>query len=323
MLRWTRIVLMVFALVLVLQTAGVAALSPGSYTAGRYGLELDGTFAGWLSSAEGGHAVADVVMEQLGPDRIVRKHIGAVKYEDITVTFGADMARSVYQWIQDTLDHKYTRKNGAIIAADYNGMVVSRMEFTNALMTEIGMPALDAASKDAAKMTIKFSPEYTRRTKAQGGTVKATAPADKQKQWLPSNFRLRIDGLESATARVNKIDALVIKQKVTENPVGESRDYQQEPAYLEVPNLVITLAESDSDPLYDWFNASVIQGNNTERSGTLEYLSADMREVLFRVNFQGLGIFKLAPDKMEAGADQIRRVKAEMYCEDIRFTFGK
>jgi hypothetical protein len=31
-----------------------------------------------------------------------------------------------------------------------------------ALITQIGLPALDAASKDAAKMTVKFAPEYTR-----------------------------------------------------------------------------------------------------------------------------------------------------------------
>lgn len=35
-------------------------------------------------------------------------------------------------------------------------------DFVNALITQIGFPALDAAGKDAAKLTIKFSPEYTR-----------------------------------------------------------------------------------------------------------------------------------------------------------------
>ena len=40
------------------------------YTAGKYGLELDGQFAGWIYSAEGGDATSDVVLERLGPDNI-------------------------------------------------------------------------------------------------------------------------------------------------------------------------------------------------------------------------------------------------------------
>lgn len=38
-----------------------------------------------------------------------------------------------------------------------------------ALITQIGFPALDAGSKDAAKMTITFSPEYTRMQSNTGG----------------------------------------------------------------------------------------------------------------------------------------------------------
>jgi hypothetical protein len=39
------------------------------------------------------------------------------------------------------------------------------------------------------------------------------------------------------------------------------------------------------------------------------------------LTFQHLGIFKLTPDKVESGNEQIRRVKAEMYCENITFDY--
>jgi hypothetical protein len=39
------------------------------------------------------------------------------------------------------------------------------------------------------------------------------------------------------------------------------------------------------------------------------------------VAFQTTGLFKLTPDKAEAGSEQIRRVKAEVYCEEIRIKF--
>src|SRR6266571_807027 len=122
--------------------AADAQLTPGkaerSYTAGKYALEIDGQFAGWLESAEGGHATSDVVGEKAERESIQRKHIAGVKYEDITVTCGAGMSRNFYEWIRASLDKQYSRKNGALITCDYNYKELSRTEWSNALITEVG-----------------------------------------------------------------------------------------------------------------------------------------------------------------------------------------
>jgi phage tail-like protein len=298
------------------------------YIAGHYALEVDGIMAGWVQSVEGGQATADVVNEKVGPDHIVHKHISNVKYEDISLNCGTGMSRGLYEWIKASFDHNYQRKNGAIIAADFNFKELSRMTWYHGLISEIGFPALDAASKDAAKMNIKLTPETTRTTTSQGGGAsivgKYSLGQGQQKKWLPSNFRLKIDGTD--TTRVNKIEALVVKQKNVENPVGELRDYEKEPAHLEIPNLVITLAESHSQEFYMWHEDFVIRGNNgqsAERQGTLEYLTPDLNTVLFTLTFYNLGVFKLTPEKVEAGSENIRRVKVEMYCENIRFDYNQ
>ena len=297
-----------------------------AYVAGKYGVDLGGSMAGWVYSAEGGYASSEVVTEKMGPDHIARKHIAGVKYDDITVSCGTGMSKGFYSWIKDSFDHKYSRKDGAIITADYNYKEKSRLTFSQALIAEVGFPALDASSKDPCKLSLKFSPEITRTTATFGGTTAVTGQFKQavQKQWLPSNFRLRIDGLDDACSRVTKIDALVLKQKNVDNSVGEHRDYQKEPASIEVPNLVITTAESHAEELYKWHEDFVIRGNNfdaQEKGATLEYLTPDLKTVLFTVTFQHLGIFKLSPDKVEAGSEQIRRVKAEMYCEEMTFNF--
>jgi len=296
------------------------------YVAGKYGIELDGIMAGWVSSVEGGHATSDVVSEKVGPDHIVHKHIAGVKYEDISISCGTGMSKGFYEWVKASFDHNYGRKGGAIIAADFNYKEHSRLTWYNGLVSEIGFPALDAASKDAAKMTIKVTPEYTRQTTTTGGASvsgKYATNAVQQKKWLPANFRLKIDGTDCT--RVNKIEAIVVKQKIIDNAVGELRDYEREPAHLEIPNLVVTLAESHSKEFYDWHEDFVIKGNNgddKERGGTLEYLTPNLQEVLFTLTFKHLGVFKLTPEKVEAGSENIRRVKAEMYCEDIQFVYG-
>ena len=74
-----------------------------------------------------------------------------------------------------------------------------------------------------------------------------------------------------------------------------------------------------------WHESFVIDGKNStdqERTGRLQYLSQDLKTVLLTVNFTGLGIFKLTPEKVEAGSENIRRVRAEMYCENIQLEFS-
>jgi phage tail-like protein len=291
---------------------------------GKFAFEFGGTKAGWIQSVEGGHAVADVVAEKVGADNMVHKHIAGVKYEDITVNCGTGMSKAFYEWIKASFDRQHKRNDGAIHACDYDGNIVSSLDFYHGLISEVGFPALDAASKDAAKMTIKIASEYTRHKKGSGKVDPSGYSLGKgeQKKWLPSNFRLTIAGL--TCTHVNKIEALVLKQKVIDHAIGEKRDYEKEPANLETPNLVVTFSEHTADDWYKFHEDFVIKGNNgqdKEKTGTLEYLTSDLSKTLFKLDFQGLGIFKLTPDKVEAGGENIRRVKAELYCEHINFSY--
>jgi T4-like virus tail tube protein gp19 len=294
--------------------AGVTASSVNkrAYVAGKFLLDLDGVATSILGT-EGGGAYADVVDEKVGPSGFVKKHIAGVKYEDITINCGAGMSKSFYEWVKSSIDQKPLRKNGAIIAADYDYKEHSRLEFTNGLITEIGFPACDAGSKDAAKMTVKIAPETTRHKAGSGQTIKVSGAV--QKKWLPSNFRLEIPGLDCS--KVNKIEAITIKQKVVEDPVGELRA-------AEVSSTVVTLPESFAKSFYDWHEDFVIKGNSTdasEKTGSLFYLASDLKSVLFQLDFKGVGIFKVSPEKVEAAGENLRRVKAEMYCEEIHFNY--
>jgi phage tail-like protein len=298
-----------------------------TYTGGHYRLELDGINAGWVNNVEGGMPKAEVVTEKVGVDHIARKHIGGVEYEDMTFKVGSGMSKGFYQWLESTLklDEKGQVKNGAVISSNYELKEMSRLDFTNARITEFAMPALDAKGKDPCWMTVKARPEFTRKKLASGGKVDAPTDAAKQKQWLPSNFRLKIDGLDAFCSRVSKVDALTIKQKVTTNPVGELREYEILNTSLEIPNLVITGPESHAHELLAWFEDFVVRGNcgqDKEKGGTLEYLNPKLDKVLFTIEFKNIGIFKCAPEKKEAHSEGILNWKAEMYVEEITLKHG-
>jgi len=217
------------------------------------------------------------------------------------------------------------RKNGAVVLFDFDFKQQQRMEFFNALISEVNFPACDAGSKDAAFISLKMRPEYTRMaaTTAKGSQKSSSISAgQKAAKMRAANFSLTIGDLDCPG--VTAIEAFTVKQRFTES-VGEVRDYEFEPGALDVSNLAVTFAENSKNIFQDWFDDFVIKGNNNqsnERNGKLEYLSANLKDVLFTVTFLNLGIFKLERQKFEASSDRIRTVRAEMYCEQITFKPG-
>src|SRR5437016_6334295 len=170
-------------------------------------LYLEGVNCGRVVSVTGGNATADVISEPPGPDHIVKKHLAGVTYEDIQVNCGIGISGHVSTWIADTLNGTFQRKNGSIFVANYDGAVWRTLAFTNALITEIDIPAMDAHSKDlVAFMTVKLTPELTRFS--QGGGKVPLAEDEGAKRWLPRRYKLQIEGLDCSL--VNYIDPFPI-----------------------------------------------------------------------------------------------------------------
>jgi hypothetical protein len=288
--------------------AGAAHGATRTYAAGHYGLELDGVFAGLVTGFSGGNVTADVIREPAGPDLVQHKRPGPPRAEPITIEAGPPMAKPLYDWIKASVEPraKFPKKNGAIIEFGPAMKEMGRRNFSNAHLTGVEFPGCDAASKEQASLAVTFSPETVRLSAPKGASI----PLQPQKKapWLRSNFRLRIQGLEAATARTVKIEPIETKAVP--------------PGAIEVPNLVITVSDASVGLFYNWLEEFVVKGNSAqdrERTGVLEYLSPNMASVLLAVNFFNLGILKVAPEP--AGADAVRRSKVEMYCEAITADF--
>jgi hypothetical protein len=275
---------------------------------------------GFVQSFEGGSAVGDVVVEKIGPDHIQHKHLAGAHYEDITVTAGTGMGKDFYELLKSMLEGKHIRKDMTFKRVDASQNVISQLDVVHAVVTEVAFPELDGAAKGVGQLTVRFSPEFTRKKRGSG---KVSLRAAKPRQWMVSNFRLTIPGLDCT--RVSKIGALSVTVPASSNTVGEQRDYEKEVSGLNVPNLVVTLGEQFAQSFIDWHESFVIEGRNDqskEKEGTLEFLGADMKEVLFTLKFRGLGIFRLTGDNFDARSEAIRTLTAEMYCEGMEFGYG-
>jgi len=167
---------------------------------------------------------------------------------------------------------------------------------------------------------VKFSPEVVKWSATDGKTL-GNPKGGKPKQWLPSNFKLEIAGLDCS--KVSKVDAFTIKQKITENTVGETRDAIKVPGKIEYPNLHITLAEVSAKSWLDWAENFIVKGNSTddqEKEGKLTFYTPDFSEELVRVTFHHLGIFKVHRPLSDA-KDGVAKVTVDLYVEGMEIDF--
>ena len=263
----------------------------------RFALELEGKVVGLLASAAGGDAVGEVVVEPAGPDGIQRKHLGAVRYTDIVLACGIAMEEPFWTRLADTVAGKSSPLDGALRILDFDGKERERATFTNALITEIGFPKLDGASRDAFQLTVRITPEHVQRERGSGASMR---PSTRGKQALVSNFSVSLDGLD--LSRVAHVGPLTIRPQ-------------------EIPNLELSLAEAGSESLVDWHRKLVIDGNNSdadEKAGSIALLDPALRDTLLQVDLTGVGIYSLERTTAAGGTDAISRLTARMYCEEMQ-----
>lgn len=280
-------------------------------SSGRIGLEIEGQFVGWVKSADGGGPVADVVQEKAGGGQAPKKRLTGVRYDPIRVECYIDALPALADWLRGTQTQGKPRRNGALIFADFNYKAVTRLEFQNALLTEVGLPALDAASKDLALVSVTFQPEFTRSVDGRGAIT--APPQGKTKIVLTSNFRLTIPGVDCS--RVSKISAITYRQKVAAGGAATYRELPQGGQAVEVSDMTLTVNESGTGPFSSWLQDFVVKGNNAdsqEREGKLELLAPDLKEVLLTVNLKHLGIYRIADDKTSTVS-----LLVQLYLEDF------
>lgn len=299
------------------------ALDTRSFVGRYFSLTVDGQDAGLIRGVEGGGIKGDLIAQQVGgqPHRI--KHINNPVIEPFSVQLGMSMSQGFYDWIAASWAGDCQRRNGAVIIYDNDFKPRFEYSFTEALILETTIPTLDASSRDPGFMTVKFQAETAENKFDPGGSRMGRRAPGVQTQWLPSNFRLEIDGLD--VQRVSKIDSITVKQNVKPMSCGPDWMYQIEPTSLEVPNLTVYVAMASAQPFYDWHKSFVIDGQNgpeNEKNGCITLLNPELSKELFTIDLKRVGILNIVAEKSDTAGDaQIKRAKVEMYVEEMAFSF--
>src|SRR5688572_5395452 len=165
-----------------------------AYSAAHFALELDNNQqVGLFRSIEGGSIKADVMTYQNGQNYDRWRQLGKPKFEDIKIQTGMSMSEAFYAWIENFFTGVPDRKNGAIVAADFNYMERARREFKEAMIKELTFPKLDGQDKNPAYMTVALAVEQIVFLPGTNRDISEASNPDKQKNWASCNFRFTLD----------------------------------------------------------------------------------------------------------------------------------
>jgi phage tail-like protein len=300
----------------------MATQQPRSYAAAHFALELDGgDEVGLFKSIEGGSIKTDVMTYQHGAGFDRWRQLGKPKFEDVKLQVGLSMSQPFYKWIDGFFQKKVERKTGAIVAADFYYTERARREFKEALIKEIVFPKLDGQDKSAIYMGVSIAVEEM--VFKKGTSKKLTKPVgfDKQKQWTSNNFRFRLDGFESECSRCAKIDSFTVKQNIIEYHMGEFRAPIKCSSQVEYPQISFYVPEVDSLKFLDHFKKRGVDGEVPGRlTGSITTFDSENKD-LFEISMDGVDICNVQPDKLDAGSEEIKLVKVDIYTETMTFKY--
>lgn len=287
-----------------------------SYSSGHFELHIDGAKStAYLRTVDGGFVRANTIDEPIGPENERIKHASTMMIEPFTLEFGMSGANDVLKWIQQSWRKDYGRRNGHIAHADFDMYTMFEHEFSDALITETKIPELDGSSKETAYIQIKVQPEAVVTKKMeQGARIQGTGSA-KQKMWMCSGFRFNIDGIDEMKY-ANHIDAFTIKQGTKMFYTGADRFPTVEPTKIEFPSITGTISLEFADKLHEWYQHYLVKGwadPDAQKSGSLEFLSPDRKDTIFRINMYEMAIHHFEVVQSHANEGKIKRAKFELY----------
>jgi hypothetical protein len=308
--QWVlRSSLMVLLALVVQPVTSHGAVAERSYAGGHVAVDINGERQP-VVSVEGGSAVGVVAANR--SESGIDKQISGVKYEDIVLSLSAtDLPKA----ITDALRGKGSPLKGGIEYFDFNYKGERRVSFNDAIVSAIRFPALDGASKDAARVEVVLSPTTTR---------EEPAPADlksgftaKQKSAITSAFRVTIPDV--LTTRVSAIAPIEVRSKSGSGNGGATKG---ESGY-EIPNIKLTVSAADLKSWQQWLDKTLADGGSkNEKTMRVELLDGTLKNPLLTLELSGVGIVAVRM-KSQANSEQAARFDVELYAEQLKVTGGE
>jgi hypothetical protein len=241
-----------------------------------------------------------------------------VTFDEIKIEVALGHGQQLLDQFNLFIDNAHEYIDGRVDMADAKLDVYGGYDFSQALITELSLPKLDAAGKDM--YTISASLKPTMVTPHKGGGKIAGTTNVKTKNVINSNFKLEVGGLPCG--RCKSIDAFTWKNKCQENRFGEARYAELVPTVMEQAVLKATFdGHPDTyGPWADWFKTFALDGANgseAELAGAVTWLDSKSQGEVFRLEMQNIGIHELAGADTDGNGDKVREFTVTCYVENF------
>lgn len=290
-----------------------------SASGGRFVLDINGEMAGIIKSFSGFDYQKDAIVHDLGGDIGQMKSVGNLKYTPAKFQVGMGMGKELYQWIKSAFDKNVQTKSGTFTAGDFNYKATSAIDFQDALITSVVVPALDATSKEQGYLTVSADAERVRHLKGNGADIRGKIGV-KQKAWTLSNFRFTMGDLP--TARTSKIESIELKCAVIEDRIGSNREPTKHAAKVTIPDITFEISAADLDPwakkAEDWFVAGNCEAAH-EMQGSIEFLDPTLTKVIGSIELKNCGLLGFVMPESKANAESVKRFQVKCYVEGMVF----
>lgn len=287
--------------------AGVAA----AYRVGATQLRVDGSDAGPVVRWEGGDLRAPVLTARAGAGGVT-KYPGSPAIAPLVVRVAFPPSAVLASWINEVASGNSPRRTLVLVDFNAAGAPGEAYEISDALLTEIVIPAFDAAARSYDPMQLTF-------TGARGRAVAVPAGiASGQARKSTPGFQLSLAGLDGTG--VSRIEAVTIKQPVTTAGVGGGRTGGAVAGPTEISNLKVTLSRATMASWRSWHTDYVVNSAGpgaTKRDGAIALLDPTGTPASISLALNGCGILSLSrpPDAEGVAAKYV----AEMFIERIAF----
>ena len=253
--------------------------------------------------------------------RVAEMPLGSSAADDIVIHFDASVSNRLLAWANDALAGHAQKKSGALVRFDLSRREVGRREFGDASIVEIGLPGVDAASRDASFITMRLRPEGGRFL-GPANPPQVYSDTPQPIQLLRPSYRVTIDGLN--TQRISRTEPITRgsgAQQMLRTTAGKMEPAAKPmpaPGRMQVPvapvTVVMYVAAVDQDSWNQWLRSAPAQKKN----GWIEWLAPALNRPVFRAALGNLGIVRIDP--VPGQGDSTRMLRVQMTAEAVTVT---
>jgi hypothetical protein len=272
-----------------------------TFTSGNFYLELGGKPSATLKSVQlPGISLQQVVVPR-GPNGEPRLGRDAALTE-LELSLPLQQADSLGDWLLALGAGKDPKPaNGAVLVADANFKLKRRVEFSEAWITQVQLPALDARDgKVAPDLVLRCQPARVAYAQlgSDAGKVVAT-PSPKAKQLVSSNFRVK--GLPFGDAsHVVRVGLPTLTAALAGNPASVSR--------VDLGELEISVTAAGVEAALAWALKVASDGKVSDAEVltlNVELLDPALKNALLTVQLSGCVLTSFQEDRLDSRSDKL------------------